>query len=223
MSKRKKPEVGQQLALIEVGPENLAEIAPVVRRYRQFAKERLTALAGEVKAKQELLDLVKAARLQPLPDGKITFTCEGATITVTPQDFLIQVKDGTPRPRGRPRKAKATAPVDDEPTEPAGLSDVERLDFKMPNGCAFMISLRQESDAVCRGGYCVTIGHQETRVGRADPDGIEMATRSQLIDRICDLAIAWLRNLPGDDIRRRRAEQKINAQRSTLTQEDNDD
>ena len=54
---------------------------------------RVEALAEEVKAKQEILSLVKDAHLSRLADGSIKFKCDGMVITVTPRDELVKVKD----------------------------------------------------------------------------------------------------------------------------------
>ena len=100
------PTPGEQLNLIEVGPENLAKIKPVALEYRQIMQQRVQMTAQEVAAKQGLLELVHEAKLKPNDQGIIKFTCDGLVISVTPRDELIQVKDGTKK-RGRPKKQRA--------------------------------------------------------------------------------------------------------------------
>jgi len=84
---------GEQLVLIDVGPENLRRITPIARRYRAAMKRRVQALAEEVEAKVKILELVKEAKLSRLQDGSIKFKCDGMTITVMPRDEKITVKE----------------------------------------------------------------------------------------------------------------------------------
>ena len=85
--------VGEQLELIDVGPANLKAIKPIARRYRNAMKRRVDALAEEVEAKQQILALIKDAKLSRLQDGTIRFKCDGMLITVTPRDELVKVKE----------------------------------------------------------------------------------------------------------------------------------
>jgi|GEM_PF-2311584 len=87
---------GEQLSLIDVGPENLKEIMPWARRYNAAMHERLAALQKECEAKEKILALVKEAKLSRLPDGSIRFKCQGMTISVTPRDEVIQIKEDKP-------------------------------------------------------------------------------------------------------------------------------
>lgn len=87
------PQAAEQLQLIDVGPANLKQIKFAARRYRAAMKRRLAALEEEVKAKRQILDLVKQAKLIPLADGIIKFKCDTLLITVTPRDQLVRVKD----------------------------------------------------------------------------------------------------------------------------------
>jgi len=89
----RKPVVEEQLQLIDVGPENLKEIAPIAREYRTTLKEKRKLLAKEVELKAKLHELIKVANLNRLPDGNIRFTCEGLLIIVKYRDELIQVKE----------------------------------------------------------------------------------------------------------------------------------
>lgn len=82
----------EQGYLIDIHPENEKEIIKAARAYKQAVQTRQKASEKEVKLKNELLDLVKAAELQPTEDGKIKFSLDGFKISVTPRDMLIQVK-----------------------------------------------------------------------------------------------------------------------------------
>jgi len=88
MAKEKK---GEQLDLIEVGPENLKVIMDVTQEYKKVQKLRLDTLKKEVKLKDKIKGLVKAAELQPLKDGKIKFNSGGFTFCLTPRDELITI------------------------------------------------------------------------------------------------------------------------------------
>jgi multidrug resistance efflux pump len=94
MAKNQKNEsaAGEQLDLIEVAPENAKKIVAVARKYKSAQAERLAALEVEVAEKQNLLELVRQAKL-PLVDGKIKFKTDGYIITVTPRDELVKVKN----------------------------------------------------------------------------------------------------------------------------------
>lgn len=90
---RKIKETEEQLDLIKVGPENSKAIAKVVRKYKAAQSERMAWLADEKKHKSAVLGLVKDAGLKPIgSDGVIRFSADGAIITITPRDELIQVK-----------------------------------------------------------------------------------------------------------------------------------
>jgi hypothetical protein len=83
---------GEQLELIDVGPENMKKIKPVARKYKAAQKARLEALAQEVKLKGELLGLIRESGVKPMDDGTIRFQCDGLLITATPRDELVKVK-----------------------------------------------------------------------------------------------------------------------------------
>lgn len=86
---------GEQLDLIDVAPEHLAEIKPLAERYRRALRARLDALEEETAAKQDLLSLIKESNPTRLPDGSIRFRCDGLLISVTPRDELVKVKEET--------------------------------------------------------------------------------------------------------------------------------
>ena len=98
MAKKKKNPTtvkGTQLDLMDVGPKNAQEIAQSAARYRAAQAARMAALKTEVEEKAKLLQLIRKGELQRLEDGKIQFTVAAFTITVTPRDELVQVKDKT--------------------------------------------------------------------------------------------------------------------------------
>jgi len=95
MAKKNKEPAGEQLDLIDVSPANSKQIIGVARRYQAAQSERIEALVREKAEKQKILDLVKGANLQQLADGKIRFKVDGMTITVTPRDELVQIKDNS--------------------------------------------------------------------------------------------------------------------------------
>lgn len=84
---------GEQMDLIDVAPENAKEIIKHARTYRAAQKQRLSALEEEVTQKNKLLELIKAANLQRMADGKIKCRCDGFTITVTPRDEKVTIKE----------------------------------------------------------------------------------------------------------------------------------
>jgi hypothetical protein len=87
---------GEQGMLIEVGPENLAAITPVAKRYQKHKKARLAVLAKELADKEELKALVEEANLPPLEGGVIRFSCDGLEIELTPGKASLKVKDELP-------------------------------------------------------------------------------------------------------------------------------
>lgn len=90
---KKQSTTGEQLPLIDLAPENAKEIMAVAKKYKKAQGIRIDALAEEKAQKTILLDLVQKTKLTRLPDGKIRFRCDGLTITVTPRDKLVQVKE----------------------------------------------------------------------------------------------------------------------------------
>jgi len=94
MGRRKKADTqGEQLDLIDVGPENLKEIIPVARAYKKIISERVTLTAQEVKLKEKIKKFVHESGLKRLPDGSFKFKSDGVLITVTPQDEKVKVKE----------------------------------------------------------------------------------------------------------------------------------
>jgi len=95
MAKMAKRKPGEQMDLIDVHPRNQKRIIAVARTYRQAQAERQEALKAEIEQKEKLLNLIHQAKLKPLDDGKIKFSVDTLTITVTPRDELIQVREKT--------------------------------------------------------------------------------------------------------------------------------
>lgn len=93
MSGKDKTEVGEQMPLIDVTPENIKTILPAAKEYQKAKTSRMKATDKEVAAKNKLLGLVKNAKIKPLDDGTIRFRCENFTISITPRDELIKVKE----------------------------------------------------------------------------------------------------------------------------------
>jgi len=91
---------GEQLDLIDVAPENSKEIIALARAYKSAQGRRIDALEEEVAAKVKLLALIKGANLQRLDDGKIRLHLDGYTITVTPRDELVKVKEDSEEGEG---------------------------------------------------------------------------------------------------------------------------
>jgi hypothetical protein len=91
--KTKNNSAGEQMDLIDVGPENLKKIVPVARRYIAAVKRRSKEGAEEVALKARLLELVEEADLKRDSKGRVKFKADGLTISVTPRDNLIQVTE----------------------------------------------------------------------------------------------------------------------------------
>lgn len=101
--KVERTEKGEQMPLMDVGPENNKEIVDAVRLYKVHQKDRLTAGKKEVDQKEVVKKLVLKSKLQPLKSGVIKFTCDNAEIEVTPRDVLITIKEVKPK---KPRSPK---------------------------------------------------------------------------------------------------------------------
>lgn len=93
MAKKEKAEKGEQLPLIDVAPENAKPIIAAARLYKKHQKARLASLKEEIGQKQKILSLVKEANLTTLEGGKIRFKYDGVTISITPRDELVKVKE----------------------------------------------------------------------------------------------------------------------------------
>jgi hypothetical protein len=89
--KEKQPK--EQLDLIDFRPANIKKIAESARRYRRLVADRQRLLNKEVEEKAKLKALIMENEPKRLSDGSIKFACDGMTISVTPQDEKIQVKE----------------------------------------------------------------------------------------------------------------------------------
>ncbi len=90
------PQEQEQLDLIDIHPENAKPIIAAARIYKKLVGKRLDVLAQEVEQKQKILDLVKEAKLTPLENGVVRFKYDNVTISITPRDELVKVKDENP-------------------------------------------------------------------------------------------------------------------------------
>jgi len=94
MSKTKeKTEVGEQMELIDVSPKKAKPIIAAARILKKFQIARASAQEKENKQKAILLNLIEEANIQRLPDGKIKFHYDGITLTVTPKQESVSVKE----------------------------------------------------------------------------------------------------------------------------------
>jgi len=93
MTKNQNESKGEQLDLIDVHPENEKEIIAAAKLYKKFQAARKDALSREVKQKQIIITLTKEAKLKPLEDGRIKYRCGNLTISITPRDELVQVRE----------------------------------------------------------------------------------------------------------------------------------
>lgn len=85
----------EQLDLIDVAPENAKPIIEVACQYKQHQRARMAAGAKEEECKKRILNMVNEANLQRLEGGKIKFEYDSVTISITPRDELVTVKDKT--------------------------------------------------------------------------------------------------------------------------------
>ena len=89
MTKKKKK--NGQLELIDVGPDNLDRIRPHVEAYRA-AVEEYSQLGQQVNTeKQAIIQLVTEAKLKPLANGNIEFTCDNVLIKIVPTELKIKI------------------------------------------------------------------------------------------------------------------------------------
>lgn len=106
VKKKAKAAKGEQMPLIEVGPENLELIVKKVRKYKYHQQQRLLHLKKEVEQKHKIKDLVDAAHLHRLKNGNIKFEADSAIVEVTPQDDLITIKEKAAKKTKTGKKGK---------------------------------------------------------------------------------------------------------------------
>ena len=83
----------EQMDLIDVSPEHSSEIVECAKKYKAAQAKHVKYLDEEKAQKEKLRSLIDDENLERLEDGKIRFTVDGYTITVTPRDELVQVKE----------------------------------------------------------------------------------------------------------------------------------
>lgn len=91
----KKKEKGEQGKLFEIHGKKAKEIIEAAQLYKKYQDARISAGVKEAEQKKLILDLVKKSNLQVLAGGKIKCVVDGLSITITPRDELVQVKERT--------------------------------------------------------------------------------------------------------------------------------
>lgn len=91
--KKDTKETGEQLDLIDVAPEKSKPIIKMAREYIKYRDSRMAVQKKEVEHKQCIIELVKAAKLQPLNGGKIKFEYDGVEISLAPKEMELKVKE----------------------------------------------------------------------------------------------------------------------------------
>lgn len=84
---------GEQLQLLEVSHPSAKKITSIARAYKKIVRERVELTSEEVELKGKLRQAVRETDMKPDAEGIITFKCGKITVTVTPRDELIRVKD----------------------------------------------------------------------------------------------------------------------------------
>ena len=94
MSKTQKTQTGgEQLDLIDVHPKQAKPIIAEAKILKKLQIARASAQEKENDQKTKLLGLIAEAKIPRLPDGKIKFTYDGLTVTVTPSKESVSVKE----------------------------------------------------------------------------------------------------------------------------------
>jgi len=86
-------EAGEQMDLINVGPEHSDEIIAAAKVYVKYRDKRIEVGNTEVEKKKILLGLIKAENLKPLEDGKIRLKCVNYFISITPTEYKLKVQE----------------------------------------------------------------------------------------------------------------------------------
>jgi hypothetical protein len=71
----------------------MKKIMPVAKEYERVKMDRCNLTVKEKELKTQLLSLIKESGVKPLADGSIRLCADGISITVTPRDELVKVKD----------------------------------------------------------------------------------------------------------------------------------
>lgn len=114
MGKRGRPPEGEQMDLMDVGPENQEEIVRWAQAHKHAMRERMKWGKQESEAKQKVLDLIKQANLTKLEDGKIKVRCGHYTVTVIPRDAKVTIRDDDEDDEG---DADVSVSFDEKPTQ----------------------------------------------------------------------------------------------------------
>lgn len=80
---------GEQMDLIDVGPENIKAMRPVAAKGKNAEKRRAKAADDKKKAGEEMVELVKDAKLKPNANGLIQFVVDGLEVRVKPDQWTV--------------------------------------------------------------------------------------------------------------------------------------
>ena len=84
--------MSEEQMLIDIhGKTNVKPAIAAGRRYRATISKRLKLQETEADQKQEVSDLVKKLKLNPLKDGVIHFKVDGVDILITPGKESVKV------------------------------------------------------------------------------------------------------------------------------------
>lgn len=100
MAKKNVEAEESQLQLLDVSHPAAKKIQSLARAYKKAVKERMEIGKTEQDLKEKLRAEVKESGMKPDEDGVVTFTCGKVTITVTPRDELVRVKDADAEEEG---------------------------------------------------------------------------------------------------------------------------
>jgi len=113
MRKRSRPASGEQLPLIDVGPEHSEEIIKCAGRLKAATAKKKKAREKEVLIEAELRELLAKEHLSKV-DGKVRIKVGGYTIELTPHEDKIKVKG---EDEGDDEKADDAAPAEAKPDQ----------------------------------------------------------------------------------------------------------
>ena len=84
---------GEQMDLIDVGPEHSKELRKQALVYKAASTQRQVWTKTEADEKVKFLEMVRKEKLKRLPDGTIKFKIGTTTMKITPRDELVQVTE----------------------------------------------------------------------------------------------------------------------------------